>query len=1236
MFLKNVTMRGFKSFADRTVLDLEPGITVIVGPNGSGKSNIVDALTWVLGSASPKSLRGGAMSDVVFAGSGPAPSAATNGRRREGRPAQGRASVEITIDNTSGLLPIDFTEVTLGRAMFTTGEGSYAINGTDCRLLDVSELLSDTGLGRENHTIVGQGQLDAVLSAGPLDRRAFIEEAAGILKHRRRKERALRKLAQMEGHLERLTDILRELKRQLKPLERQAEAAGKHAQLSAALREVRVVRALRELVALTDAHAQHNAAVSASEQALAALEARLAQARATEGGLEQTLGTLALQVRAAAEVHFRLANLTERARGLTERVEERRAGLADAVEEPVAGRDPSQLHARAEVERGELAAVAVEQETARRALAGAAAQRQAAEQARRAHEQAAALAARQLAEARERLLRWEGRLAAVRSSLAQGAGEEHRLVSQIGALEARIAGMTAGVDSGQAELGRLDAQVHEHAASVERARGLVAERAAALAALTDEERRLERERAALEARADTLRAPAGEGPAGTAVLAQAAAQGRVPGLLGPLTDHIRIAEHAALAIAAALGPLQDALVAEDPAAAGAAVRFAVDTARGAVLLLAAKPAPAPAAGSAPAAADAPAAAAASAAAASAGIVGEALRAAGGVPATEAVEGDPRVVAALAGVLGGTWIAPDLRAAAELAANHPGLQFVSRSGELAGPRGYAGGAGGPGGAVVRQAARAEAERRREVCGNELADVAARAAAAHQARDDASGALGEAEAERQRLAAARSAAAARLDRSRSELDGARRERELRRGEASALASELAEHRARLAALEGQEAEVAAPARDAEQAPGGDPEAERLEDVLAATREAETTARLAVGAADQSESELRRRLSALESEAVDVERRLAERERRRVARLDALARCRQIAAVAVAARERCEASLALAAAARDRGEEARGGQQRDLGAVRARLRDLDAERATLVGERHAEDLCRSELAQALAQVRARLAEELDVEPDAALVEVRARPLDDPGSPLAGGEERDAELAETEARLARRVELLGPVNPLALEEFRAAADRHTFLSDQLDDLRASRRDLEQVIAAVDTRIEEVFGAAFRDVAEHFTRVFGRLFPGGEGRLVLTDPDDLLGTGVEVEARPAGKRVKRLSLLSGGERSLTALAVLFAIFAARPSPFYVLDEVEAALDDVNLTRFLDVLADFKRTAQLIVITHQRRTMEIADTLYGVAMRDDGVSRVVGQRLVYGAVHDLDELPEHALAAAYR
>ncbi len=1189
MFLKRLTLRGFKSFADRTVLDLEPGITVIVGPNGSGKSNIVDALTWVLGSHSAKSLRGGSMADVIFAGSGPV-------KTDSARPAMGRASVEITIDNGRGVLPIEFSEVTVGRGMFASGENAYTINEVDCRLLDVQELLSDTGLGRENHTIVGQGQLDAVLSARPEDRRALLEEAAGILKHRRRKERALRKLIALESHLERLDDIVGELRRQLRPLERQAQAAGKHAELSEALNGVRTIRAVRELSALTRREEAERATRERSDGRLTELEGRLRQLRRQEGEVEQALARIAPRAREAGEVHFRLANLTERARGLTERIEERRTALTEAVEEPFAGRDPGQLRARAGQERAGLGALASACDGARAHLAAAGDERLEAEQARRAHEQATATAARARAEARERLLRWEGQVAALSSALEQATGEQGRLADQITAMQARVTDLEREVAASEAEVIRLDEEAGAGTAAVEAARAALADRLDALRDCTETERELERRRAALDARVEALRADAPSGSADLSLLA---------GVLGPLTDHLKVEDGMAPAIAALLGPLGEATVAAGPAEAAAAIRLVAERQAEHVTVLAAAD---------PIEDDA-----------QEDLRSAALRDAGARRAGEQVVGDDRVVAALRPFLDGAWVVADLDTACKLAARHPDLQLATHNGELAGVRGYASGVGDGRGAVLRQAAANEAAREAIETVAALATVGGERSEAERERNEAAAALEAVERTLSNIRGARVGAAAGVQRSTSELAGAQRELTARRRQADTLVAQIGEQRARLEDLE-RRGPGAAARTDEEAEQRGDVEAERLDDALAGTREAETQARLALGAAEQHMAEAERRIAALEHEAVEVERGLVEREQRREARRAALDRCCVLAQVAATTLARGEASLNLGAAERDRLEEDRAARQRDLGALRARLRDLEAERESLVTDRHADELRRAELRQALDLVRARLTDELQQDPDAALASAEDGMLE-------GGEERDRELEAQEATLARQVALLGAVNPLALEEFTAVSERHRFLTDQLADVRSSRRDLEEVIAAVDQRIREVFSAAFTDVAAQFERLFPRLFPGGEGRLVLTDPEDLLESGIEVEARPAGKRVKRLSLLSGGERSLTALAVLFAIFAARPSPFYVLDEVEAALDDVNLLRFCDLLAEFSSSAQLLVVTHQKRTMEIADTLYGVTMRG-GVSRVVTQRLRQGRGRPADHDPATEVVAA--
>ncbi|HUG83254.1 MAG TPA: chromosome segregation protein SMC [Euzebya sp.] len=1172
MYLKSLHLRGFKSFADGTRLDFEPGITVIVGPNGSGKSNIVDALTWSMGTRSAKDLRGGQMADVIFAGA-------------RGRRAMGRAAVEITIDNADLALPIEFSEVTVGRAMFATGENAYSINDVECRQLDVAELLSDTGLGRETHTIVGQGRIDAVLNARPEERRAFIEEAAGILKHRRRKERALRKLTQMDAHLERLVDVLSEMRRQLRPLERQAEAAQKHRDLSADLHTVRSDRALRELARLLQRWNAEQATRSDSDQRLALLEEALTGQKRAEHDIAHGLGELTPAVRAATEMQFALANIVERASGIVERIVERRNGLAEAAEEPIAGRPPAELRAEAASGEQELGDLMTQVAATAEALEQARATTRQAEQARRAHEQAAAAEARRRAEARERQIRWEGEIAGLRSSLAQAAAEQGRLDTQLQAQNDRAAELEADVAAVNVEIGRLDATGPELFATV---RDLEARRARAQAAATEAvkvERELDRTRASLEARADALFAASAEPGEGAQALTAAAEDGAVNGVLGPLASLLHVHDGYAQAVSAALGPLADALVVDSRSAAESSLGFIRDADAGRVLLLVA---------SAPTVVP----------------TGQpALDTIGAVSIGRVIDGIDGVRAAVQRALAGVYVCEDLGAALRLADTRPELVFVTRDGQMAGARGHAGGGAAGHTAVLSRAAAEEARAQAEAV---LADLRIAHRKVGDADRDLTAAREELEAAQavvQESDALITSAAERMGRLRKELGRCQAERAQVQRQFDQLAAQIAQRREKLEALEARGAEPHDPdPRFAEDGVDGDVVAERLEDELAEAREVEVQARLAASTAEQDAAELRRRIAALQTEATRVEAQLAERERRQNARLAAMARCDQLEAVARTILSSAQSSRVAAAGERDLLEEARAEQQRRLGVARSKLAELDEQLTTLRDSRHREDLVRQELGLQMDGVRGRLAELSVSDPEAVIAERGEALLED-------GEERDAELAEAEDSLSRRIGLLGTVNPLALEEFQALQERHQFMSDQLDDLRASKKDLMRVIEAVDGRIREVFAAAFSDVAANFEMIFPKLFPGGDGRLVLTDPDDMLLTGVEVEARPPGKKVKRLSLLSGGERSLTALAVLFAIFAARPSPFYVLDEVEAALDDANLGRFLSVVDEFRGTSQWIIVTHQRRTMEVADMIYGVSMAADGVSKVISRRL---------------------
>ena len=1182
MHLSSLTLKGFKSFASATTLRLEPGITAVVGPNGSGKSNVVDAIAWVLGEQGAKSLRGGKMEDVIFAGTA-------------GRPALGRAEVTLTIDNTDGALPIEYTEVSITRRMYRSGESEYEINGDKVRLLDVQELLSDSGIGREMHVIVGQGQLDAVLSGRPEDRRAFIEEAAGVLKHRKRKEKALRKLEGMGHNLDRLADLTVELRRQLKPLGRQAEVARRAAGVQADLRDARLRLLADDLVQLRDSLDKDVADETAARERRAVVERELAVVARREADLESGLAASAPRLQAASETWYRLSALGERFRGVGSLAAERHRHLSAAAPAAGAGRDPDQLDAEAdrveatenelaaglESERGRLAAVVAGRAELETALAG--------------EEKAWVAAARALADRREGLARLSGEVAAARSRVTAGEAEIERLTLAAGeaADRAEVAaerlaerrGSMADQQDGDVAL----VTAHEEAVAAH------AEAARLVTELTQAERAAERDRASWQARRDALAQGLTPVDGAAAVLGAG-----LSGVLGPVAEQLTVRAGDEVAVAAALGGMADAVVVAGVAEAAAALAHLKGTDGGRAGLLVT----------------------------------------GGLPpvprdgwpdlpddvrwALDAIGAPEQLRPALARTLERVALVADLDAAVALVTTHPRVRAVTAAGDLVGADWAVGGqTDAPSNLVVR--ARVD-EAETELAGAvaraaELADRLAAARTEAQARSaDVDAAL----VARQASDRSRSAVAAQL----AELGAAARsaQAEAERSLAARMRAEQALEQV-VGALAGLEQRLA----DAEAAPvDEEPSTEardRLRAEVAAARQAETEARLAVRTAEERARALHGRAESLRRQARQER---AARERAAAARV---ARERG-AAVAATVRRDAEAalvalaaSLARAAAERDELAASRAAAEAELLEVRARVRTATAELDRLTDEVHRDEVARAEQRYRIEALEVRAAEEYGVDLPTLVGEygpaapVPPTPEQVAAAQSAGEPEPepvpyDRAVQERRAAKAERdLATLGKVNPLALEEFAALEERHGFLATQLEDLKNTRRDLLTVVREVDERIHDVFAAAFADVAREFEGVFATLFPGGQGRLVLTDPEDLLTTGIEVEARPPGKKVKRLSLLSGGERSLTAVALLVAIFRARPSPFYVLDEVEAALDDVNLGRLLTLVEQLRSTSQLIIITHQKRTMEIADALYGVSMRGDGITGVISQRL---------------------
>ncbi|QJW38494.1 chromosome segregation protein SMC [Cellulosimicrobium protaetiae] len=1171
-----MTLRGFKSFASATTLSFEPGVTCVVGPNGSGKSNVVDALAWVMGEQGAKTLRGGKMEDVIFAGTA-------------GRPPLGRAEVALTIDNTDGALPIDYTEVTISRTLFRSGGSEYAINGSACRLLDIQDLLSDSGLGREMHVIVGQGQLDAVLRATPEDRRGFVEEAAGVLKHRKRKEKALRKLDAMQANLTRLADLTTEIRRQLGPLGRQAEIARKAATIQADLRDARARLLADDLAQLTATLEQEIADEAALRAQQSEVERALAAARDTLGRLEREAADAAPALGAATDVWFRISSLRERLRG-TQTLAEERVRLLGRPEPAQRGQDPDELEAQAERVRATEAELEAEVARARDALGSAVADREDAERSAGDAERAVATLLRGAADRREGLARLAGQVAAQRTRVEAAEAEIGRLRESLAEAEHRgtqartdfavLETQVVGAEEGEEG---LDAEHEAAADEVERTTSAVRE-------LEDAASAADQERATWSARIEALELSLDRKDGAGALLA---ADG--VGVVGSLAALLGVEAGYEDAVAAALGPAADAVAVESVDAAVDALRYLrTEDAGRAGLVVAAD-------------------------ATDGDAHGDVALPDGARWAVDVVTAGGGVGRAVRGLLRDVAVVEDLAEARALVARHPAVAVVTRGGDLlATTRAWGGSASAPSVLHLQSAldeartahddAAARGERAR------FALVGARDAA-QQARarhDDTLDRLNESDAQLAAVAeqlghlgaTARSAAAeaervrASLERASQGLDDAR----------ETLAG-LVER------LDGAEA---APEQSEEAVADATAERDRHLALASAARTAETEARLALRTSEERARAVAGRAQAL-ARAAAAEREARERAaRREAARVRQAERASAVRDGAVRALDAVDRSLARAGAERDAAEAARAERDAAVTGARREVDDLASRLRELTDVAHRDEVARAQQQLRIEQLQARSVDELGLDP-AVLVE-EFGPHRDVPVPSEDDAPRtvpyDRATQEKRLRAAERdLGRLGKVNPLALEEFAALEERHKFLADQLADLKKSRSDLLEIVKEIDERVERVFTDAYRDTAEQFERVFARMFPGGEGQLVLTDPDDMLTTGIEVEARPAGKKVKRLSLLSGGERSLTAVALLVAIFKARPSPFYVMDEVEAALDDVNLGRLLEIFRELQEDSQLIVITHQKRTMEIADALYGVTMRGDGVTTVISQRM---------------------
>ena len=1212
MHLKNLTLRGFKSFASATTLALEPGITCVVGPNGSGKSNVVDALAWVMGEQGARALRGSNMADVIFAGT-------------SGRAALGRAQVDLTIDNTDGLLDIEYSEVTISRTLFRGGGSEYSINGSPVRLLDVQELLSDTGMGRQMHVIVGQGQLDAILSSTPEERRGFIEEAAGVLKHRRRKERALKKLSDMDANLVRVLDLTNEIHRQLGPLARQARVARRASLIQARVRDAKARLLADDLASALSKLSVLEASDESAAERRASLEEKIAAARSELARLEDAERASSPALDQASADWQSLTTITERLRG-TLMAASQKVSLRATPELPPGGEDPDVLDERARVAGAEDTALVAQVEEARSALTSATRAREAAEDADDSASRELARVNRVIADHREKVARLTGdattaasRLEAARAEAerAWGAyrGAQERAEAAAAALPPRdgAPGGEAGdgpastsVDSSPAsQTGGGASQVHaEASARRDAARARVDE-------LLGVEREARADRARWEARRDAL-AQLLTPEDGTAELL-----GR-DGVLGQVAPLLHVAPGHEDAVAAALAPFADAVVVDSLArglgeleaarAAGRSLRLVVAGADNALAQGA----------------------------------GRANNTAASTPqegASALGEGEdlpelPEGAVWLSGVVtceGG---------AAPLAALLDGV--VSCSADVApealaqpGVRAVV----TPGGDVLRAWSIEGGHQASSVLSvrADYEEASTQAEAAQARMTEVSEQLGEANAHLDRCIREANDALKALRE--EDAQRAKEAQELARAQSAAQAAHAEAERARDVARRAdeqvewaKEQDVAAKARLEGADSVGPPEslesaqarADAASRAAREAREAENEARLSLRTLEEQSRRAAARARSLRQAAAAEREERARYARREAARQTELATASDVESAARTALEAAERALSRAAAERDRLSERRSQVSQEVSDARRALDRLSAELSEATASAHQGQIAAEQTRLRVEDLQRRALEELSLEPEQLLAEfgpqtlVPMLPLDpDDVEKAAAAEPSEYVRAEQERALAKAqkdLEKLGRVNPLALEEHEALASRHKFLVDQVQDLKQSKADLLRIVQDVDRLVEEAFASAFAQTRQQFEHVFGVLFPGGAGDLVLTDPEDMLATGIEIEARPAGKKVKRLSLLSGGERSLAAIAFLVAIFKARPSPFYVMDEVEAALDDVNLTRLLTIFKELQETSQLIVITHQKRTMEIADALYGVTMRD-GVTTVVSQRL---------------------
>ena len=1184
MYLKSLTLKGFKSFADRTHMVFDPGLTVVVGPNGSGKSNVSDAILWVLGEQSAKMLRGQAMEDVVFSGS-------------SARKPVGVAEVTLVLDNTDHTLPVDFSEVGITRRMYRSGESEYLINGSPARLMDIQDILHDSGLGKETHSIISQGKLDSILASRPEERRSLVEEAAGISKHRRRKERSQRKLADMDKNLVRAKDVARELGRQLRPLERQVDKAKRFEELDARLSELTCQLAVDDVRRLkrewSELEGRQREAAAAVELAQFRVDEKTRELEKLQSLLEQKglfVGDLGEQRRRLADILGRLDSdmrlLEEKGRNMVDRLSEtrmtlsqvdRQRGEATRERDDVAGRlsdaRVTTERLQADVDELEPAAKAA---TAARREAGSAQAKLTGEQreSQRRLDQATLAHAKltdEISNAEVEDQMFQSRIAQIEESVetAEAALKSRR--ERLEELAGQIEGSQATLDAASAV--STDSSIWamrlwniwSSTSALDAARSRLAGANATLTALRQVDAQLAGSKDSLEGR----------------VLKDSELAGLVRGRLADLVS-----------APAELDQLVERLLGE--ALAAPVVETGADAARLA------------------GAAEATKGASGSLTVLSLAERARAHAAGAGETLAARLEVSPEAAGLVDALLGDVRVVADAQAAVAAHEAEPTLTYVTPTGVVAHPDGRlvcGTSAGAAAGTLERRRRITELEDGMGALEADVREAQGRLVDAGVALDAAQQALSDARAEEARLAGelsrltgeqkSVSSEVGRLEGQVARAHDERAQVARRREEACKRADEA---RPRLAKLkeeaDAERERLAQIGRDLEEATERRREASRAED--AATKKAAdarlelATTRERLRHLQERSAELDRRISELVERARTAEEgtRSLEVLRLRVDPLHERYDAVRDAARAWAERLRDRASLAEADSA---------SLKKTIGDAKRQVADTTAE------------LERAKAEQGDLKVEGgRL--EVRVEQAIAAITADGRHVLEEALQMPEPDDRDA--CEREVRrLREQIEGLGPVNQVAMDEYTRLKARSDYVASQLDDLESARAALTKITAAIDRKMRRQFLVTFDAVNANFVDIFSMLFPGGKAHLEMTDPDHPAETGIEIVAQPRGKRITKMTLMSGGEKSLTALALLFAVYRTRTVPFYVFDEVEAALDDSNLDKLLDAIDQLKETTQLIVISHQRRTMEQADVLYGVSMQADGVSHVVSQRL---------------------